>query len=354
MPVMGYGSKGKIMKICDYIVMTGTACALATVMQGFAQTDEPEDLDESSIVEMVEQVIEQDAASGERGFDLLVRAISVRGAAEVKHPDTDVWAPMQKNKAYPLGSVFRTGRGGSAVAVFSGSESVQMLENTEIVLLASKDNPKGRGVHLVKGRIKTFLKDNLLEGLFSVETPNASCENMAGRADFYLTEEKEHERLQIATITGSIRVEGPQYTIGALRAANTVSVLTARDRSLSHLTGEKGDYQITLDNEGDTPVVYDMSPKAVVKIWREVAPISGKMVVSTLVVSPAGKARHRISFVVGRGDIFKSGNAADDESEQEAELPVLIQAPGKEKTPANQVPVEEADDAFAEDESLEE
>jgi len=323
------------MKIRNYIVVTGTACALVA-MQGFAQAEEPEETEVDVAVTEVEQVIEQNVAKGEKGFNLLVRAISVRGAADVMNPDTGVWAPIQKNKAYPLGSVFRTGAGGEVVAIFSGSESVQMFPDTEIVVQACKDNPKGRSVQLVSGRILTFLKDNLLEGQFSVETPNASCKNMAGRADFSLKMEGENERLVVAAITGTIRVEGPQYAIAALRAANTVNVLTTPNRALSHLTGEKGDYKITLDNETDNPVVYDMSPKAVVKIWREAAPVGGKMVVSTLVVSPTGKARHRISFVVGRGGIFEPADGVDAEAEPEAELPVLVQVkpPAKKKAAA--------------------
>ena len=351
MPVMGYWSRGKMMKIRDYIVMTGTACALTAAMQGFAQTDEPEET-EPAIVEMVEQALEQDAARGEKGFDLLVRALSVSGAAEVKNPDTGAFAPMLKNKAYPLGSVFRTGAGGTAVVVFSGAESVQMFENTEVVVLASKDNAKGRCVRLVSGRIKTFLKDNLPEGQFGVETPNASCKNMAGRADFSLTMEGENERFQAATITGTVRIEGPQYTIGALRAANTVNVLTAPNRSLSHLTGVSGDYKITLDNETDNPVVYDMSPKAVVKIWREAASVGGNMVVSTLVVSPTGKAKHRISFVVGRPNIFPSEDEVP-EVEAEPELPNLLQATAKEKAPAKKAKAAADDDAAAEEEDAE-
>jgi len=330
------------MKIRNYIVLAGTACALVA-MQGLAQTEEEPEEEMDIAAAEIEQAIEQNAAKGEKGFDLLVRVISVRGAAEVKNPDTGVFAPMQKNKAYPLGSVFRTGAGGEVVVIFSGSESVQMFPNSEIVVLASKDNPKGRSVQLVSGRMLTFLKDNLLEGQFSVETPNASCKNMAGRADFSLKMEGENERLIVAAITGTIRVEGPQYTIAALRAANTVSVLTTPNRSLSHLTGEKGDYQITLDNETDSPVVYDMSPKAVVKIWREAAPVGGKMVVSTLVVSPTGKARHRISFVVGRKGIFSPEEGVDTEAEPEPELPVLVQAAGKEKAPAKQAAADEDD-----------
>jgi len=331
------------MKIRDYIVVTGTACALATAMQGFAQTDEPEET-EPAIVEMVEQVIEQDAAKGEKGFDLLVRVLSVGGSAEVKNPDTGAFAPMMKGKAYPLGSALRTQAGGSAVVVFSGSESVQMFENTEIVVAASKDSAKGRCVQLVSGRIMTFLKDNLLEGQFGVETPNASCKNMAGRADFSLTAEGDNERFQVATITGSIRVEGPQYTIEALRAANTVNVLTMPDRSLSHLTGVKGDYKITLDNgTKDSPVVYDMSPKAVVKIWRQAAPVGGNLVVSTLVVSPTGKAKHHISFPVDRENFVPTEGDNVEPEADEPDLQILLTAG---KGPAKQA----KDDDAAEEE----
>ena len=330
------------MKLNKYMmVATGAVCVMAVAMQGFAQEEDAEEavveqtVEERAIEQVIEQAIVQTDAKDAKGFDLFVRVVSVRGMAEVMNPDMGAFEPMAKGKAYPLGSVFRTGADGSAVMVFSGSESVQMFENTEVAVLADERNTKGRCAKLVSGKIRTFLKDNLQDGQFSVETPNASCKNMAGRAEFTLTMEGENERLVVATITGSIRMEGPQYTIGALRAANTLNVLTTPNRALSHLTGVSGDYKITLDNETDSPVFYDMSPKAVVKIWRDVAPLGGSMVVSTLAVSPTGKARHRFAYVLGRGDIFAQGDIAS-EADLEADVPILLQTEGKEKKAAVQ------------------
>ena len=232
------------------------------------------------------------------------------------------------------------------VVVFSGSESVQMFENTEIVVLADGSNPKGRCARLVSGRIRTFLKDNLQEGQFSVETPNASCKNMAGRADFSLEIGGENERFEVKVVTGSIRLEGPQYTIGALRAANTVNVLTTSNRALSHLTGVSGDYKITLDYEADAPVEYDMSPKAVVKIWREIAPLGGSTVVSVLAVSPTGKARHRFAYVLGRGDILDSKDI-ESEADPETDLQILLQTEGMERKQEKQPQEAEQEDEDA-------
>ena len=342
------------MKIRDYMMMaTGVVCALATA-QVFAQTeDDADEADDSGVAAELAGLVlvaEQDEGKEEKGFDLLVRTMLVRGVAEVSNPDVGTFAPMTKNKAYPLGSVFRTGGDGAAVVVFSATESVQMFENTEIVVMADKDNPKARCVQLVSGRVKTFLKDNLLEGLFSVVTPHAVCENMAGRADLSLAMDGENEVFQIATITGAIRVKGPQYTIEALRAANTVNVLTSPGCALSHLTSVKGDFKITLDNGMEEPVVYEMSPKAVVKIWREAAPVGGRMVVAALVVSPTGTARHRFAYAVGRAELV-TGEQADLSAEQDQELQELLKAAeGLKPATAGKAPAAKADDGAPDEE----
>jgi|GEM_PF-1033875 len=304
------------MKIRDYMMVTGAVCALVAVPRVFAQADE--DADEADPI-VVEQLPDQDATKNEKGFDLLVRATSVRGTVEVNNPDLGTFAPIVNNKAYPLGSVFRTGANSSMTAVFSATESVQLFANTEVTVLAPEGSPAARCVQLAAGRVKTFLKDNLLEDQFSVETPNAACRNMAGRADISLSKDGENENFQAATITGGSRVVGPQYTIEALRAANTVNVLTTPERALSSLTSVKGDFKITLDNGTDEPVVYEMSPKAVVKIWRVAAPVGGRLVVTTLVVSPTGTARHRFSYAEGRAELV-TGEQAEVVDEQKDKL----------------------------------
>ena len=305
---------------------------LVTAMQVFGQM--VDDADETGaddpVAEKLGDTLGLDTGKEDRGFELLVRAMAMRGEAEVLNPDVGVPAPVVKNKAYPLGSTFRTGKGASLNVAFSASEQIELLENTEVVVLAGKQDPKTRSVRLVSGRIKTFLKDTLLDGQFSVETANVSCKNMAGRARFSLAMEGENENFEAATIRGSIRVEGLQYTIESLGAANIVNVLTTPNRALSRLTGVSGDYKIKLDNGTDDPVIFDMTPKAVVKIMRDVAPVGGRLIVSTLAMGPTGKARHHFTYAVGRGDIVVAGGQTDMDDQ---DLTNLLRGEDPDQTP---------------------
>lgn len=275
-------------------------------------------------------------------FTLLARVLNIRGACEVNNPDVGQYAPAVDNKAYPLGTAFRTGADGSALIAFSDRETVQLGPNTEVVVAAADKSDKGRVVRFVAGKIKTDLRDNLPEGCFGIETPNASCKNLAGRGEYSLTSDANLETFQAATITGSARIEGPQYHIPALRAANTVNIQTSADHSLSRLTSVSGDFAIILKNGTETPVNYGMSPQAVVKIWRESAPVGGRLIISTLVVSPNGIARHRFAYAEGRSELATGELVAAGAEEKTEDLPVLLstekkadEAAPKEAAPAD-------------------
>ncbi|MCL2105354.1 MAG: FecR domain-containing protein [Kiritimatiellaeota bacterium] len=319
------------MRIRDYM-MTGAVCVLVTAMQVFAQVEDAEEED-PGVTDLIDEVGKQGTETESKGFEPLVRAMTVRGEVAVMNPDVGTFAPVVKNKAYPLNSVFRTGTGASVNLVFSNSEHIELQQNTEVVVLAAKDNPKARSVRLVSGRIKAFLKDNLLEGLFSVETANVSCKNMAGRAEFSLAMEGENENFQVKTIRGNICVEGPQYTIPTLDAAKTVNVLTTPNQAMSRLTGMSGDFKIILDNGKADPadhVVFEMSPQAVVKIMRTTAAVGGRPIVSTLAMGPTGKARHYFTYAVGRA-IIATGETIVPDAEGDAPVPLRSEETGPEK-----------------------
>ena len=136
-------------------------------------------------------------------------------------------------------------------------------------------------------------------------------------------------------------IDGPHYHIPALRAANTVNIQTSSDRSFSRLASVSGDFVIVLNKGEEEPVSYGMSPKAVVKIWRENAPVGGRPVIAALVVSPTGIAKHRFAYAEGRsgvatGELVQSGA----EEKMEEELPVLL---SKEAVKEEAVKKEEAE-----------
>ena len=302
-----------------------------------------------------EQVPAADVQQPAKLFELLVRVMNIQGVCEVKRPDAGQFEPALNNKAYPLGTAFRTGLGGSAAIAFSSQESVQLLENSEAGVVVSEKNPAGRVLRLAAGKIKTSLRDNLPEGSFGVETANTKCLNLAGRGEYTLSADATVETLQIATITGTARVEGSQYHIPALRAANTINIQTALDRSLSRLTSVSGDFAIILENGTESPVNFGMSPNAVVKIWRENAPVGGRVIISTLVVSPTGVPRHHFAYAEGRPNLATRELIAPSEAEEkgkEEALPVLLSAgakkdaaPGEAEKAAEPVAADEKKDA---------
>lgn len=251
-----------------------------------------------------------DGKSKEKSFDILARALAPRGIAEVNNPDVGKFAPVVSNKAYPLGSTFRTGSDSTMVVNFSFSDGIQLMDNTEVIVTADEKKPEARTVKLIRGRLLTFMKDNMAEEMFSVSTPNAVCKSLAGRAEIELSTKDGNEELQVATITGTLVIEGLQYSVPALRAANTINVMTAINRSLSRLVSEKGDFKVSLINGTENPVSYDLSPRAVIKMWRENAPVGGRTIVSTLVVGPSGTARHRFVYAIGR-DVLSTGELVD-------------------------------------------
>jgi len=303
-------------------VITACACSLTVAATVCAQTNEQKT---ASAAET-----QQSAPH----FDFLVRLVNIQGSCEVNNPDTKQFVPAQNNKAYPLGTVVRTGAGSSVSLLFSAQESVQILEKTETSFAAAVSNANARVIRLVSGKIKTNFRDNLPEGSFCIETANTVCKNVAGRADFSLSTEANYESFQVATITGVSLIQGPQFRIPALRAANTINIQTALDRSLTRLTSVSGDFSIQLENGTDTPVAYGMSPKAVVKIWREKAAVGGRLIISTLVVSPTGKAHHRFAYADGRADLATGEliSAQEVEEKEKADLPVLLTTKDASKT----------------------
>ena len=329
-------------------VIRASVCAVAVsvVVTVCAQDKQPAAAAAQAPATAVEQATAAEPQQPARLFEPLVRVVNIQGACEVNNPDTKQFTPAQNNKAYPLGTVVRTGPGGGATLVFSAQESVQLLEKTEAAFAASEKNANARLVRLVSGKIKTTFRDNLPEGSFSIETPNANCRNVAGRGEFSLTADAAVATFQVAAITGMTQIEGPQYRIPALRAANTLNIQTALDRSLSRLTSVSGDFNIVLENGSETPVTYGMSPKAVVKIWRENAPVGGRSIISTLVVSPTGMARHRFAYAEGRpnlatGELITAQEGDDKEKEKE-ELPVLLSKDAKGKAPVEKTPAKAA------------
>lgn len=251
-------------------------------------------------------------------FDPLVRTVNISGVCEVNNPDVGKYIPALLNKAYPLGSTYRTGENGSVVLLLSGEEMITLEPNTVVKVSACKKNPDARVVEFYRGSLKTTIRENPPEKAMNIITRNASCFGLAGRGEYTLGMEENMETFQAATITGTVCIEGPQFSIPALRAANTVNIKTAQDRGMSRLTSVSGDFNIILPNGTDTPLTYGMSPMSVVKIWRENAPVGGRPLVSVLAMNHKGITQNRFAYAIGRSILSTGELVTEDEKKEEA------------------------------------
>lgn len=313
-------SEGAIFMMIQRRFLATGLCAAAMLMTANAQ-DAEETADNN------EALIAPVAAQPEIKFASLVRVVNIRGTCEVNNPDIGSFKPARHNKAYPLGSTFRTGPGSSCFLVFSSADNAEIKENSEIIIRGKSKNGltcESLTAQLISGSLKTSLRENLKESTFNINTPNADVKNMTGRGEYTLTKEGGNEIFNAATITGTSSIEGPQYSIPSLQAANTVNITTSPDRSFSRLTSVSGDFSIILQNGTEEPVNFGMSPKAIVKIWRAIAPVGGRTIVSTLVVSPTGMARHRFAYAEGRKALVTGELVQTQEKVEIPDLPVLL------------------------------
>ena len=72
-----------------------------------------------------------------------------------------------------------------------------------------------------------------------------------------------------------------------------------------------------------------MSAASTVKIWREKAPIGGRLIVSVLATGPDGKGRESYAFAVGQNSVVTQSDVFDDDlpEDGEAAAPAPAAAP---------------------------
>ncbi len=238
-------------------------------------------------------------------FEPLMQAVAVIGACTAKTPKGTATETVTIGRAYPLGTVYTVGKGGSLTLNFNSDANIKVSENSELVVDEIAGKPDCRIVRLLRGKINTTLPEDFKkEGALVIETFGLTCSKLIGKAEVQIMEETSTDCLvQVRGVTGRTYVEGLHYVIPQIRAANILQVLQSKDQSFTRLMSLSGDYVCDLAN-GDpaAPTVFTLSPKAVVKIFRKRAPLSERLTVTTLTVSPSGKAKNNFSFVVGNAD----------------------------------------------------
>ena len=120
-----------------------------------------------------------------------------------------------------------------------------------------------------------------------------------------------------------MRLVGPQFVIPELKVGQSIAISTLTDNSQTRIRDVAGDYRIFVNKglefnpmpseseEADVLLPVAMSAQSTVKIWREKAPVGGRLIVSVLATGPDGKGRESYAFAVGRNNVVTRSNVFD-------------------------------------------
>ena len=255
-----------------------------------------------------------------QSFDIMFRVSSLKGTCQVKTPGRANFEAALNGKAYPFGTIIRTGEDGSGYIVLSQDDTLRMSSLCEVAVSGSEDSPVGpkRVVRLEAGRLEIAVREGLAEKALIVETGVASCDGFAGHSSLELqknqksAKDKLDLRLLARTDNGVLHVYGPQFNIPKLRSGAALRIESSTDRSITRLINEAGDYKVEIDNGTDTPDTLDSTARSTVRISREQAAVGGKLAVFVLETVPDGKGRE-LRFVLGEPSLTASGLPATAE-----------------------------------------
>jgi hypothetical protein len=258
-----------------------------------------------------------------QSFDYLFRVTGCKGDCQVKKPGAAAFEPVFNGKAYPFGTIVRTGRNGELFVVFSQEDSLRLYPQSELSVWEPEGTSgnSNRVVRLANGKIEIVVREGLAEQSLVVETPIAACDSFAGRSAMELTKSKKPTRNRldlsqlIHTETGALRVRGPQFSIPKMKSGSTARLESSLDRTITRITNESNDYLVNIENGTDAPVALETTTHSTVRICREQAPVGGKLVVSVLETAPDGKGKGNFAFVLGEPLLTAAGlPALDDRS----------------------------------------
>lgn len=242
------------------------------------------------------------------------------GVAEVLKPGTHAWVKIEEGKFYPLGSSFRTAKGGSLKLNFGKESSVTIADGGSF---ATKVQPLGtpsRTIVLTGGEVTVKLPVAMKAGMFSVTTAGFTAKDLAGESLYGYTVMSDGFDATVRCVTGTISVSGRHFEIPTMRAADAFRIRSSHDDLETVLYGTSGDYVMTLDrgllakqdidDDGQPKLVtteekldWHLSVSTRVQINRAVPSIGERLSVTVMTFDSAGTMRNNYAFAEGRAEV---------------------------------------------------
>jgi len=260
------------------------------------------------------------AAPAEAAFTALPFCRKAEFPAEVRMNGSDEWAAVEEGRFYPLGSAFRTGKGGSMTVAFGAESVVSIADGSTFATRAQGLEVKSRTLELLEGAVTLDLSRNLAKDLFVVALPGFTISEIAGQVEIVRKALGDGDEVVVRCVTGSLAVKGRHFDIPAMRAADEIKIRTGHDSLETILYGTSGDYIVkldqgikqknTVDDEGNVKRVSDASaldwhltPETKVQINRAVPAIGERLSVAVMTFDAAGQLKNNFAFSEGRAEV---------------------------------------------------
>ena len=257
-------------------------------------------------------------------FNNLFRVMSPRGDCQIRRLGQEAFEPVIKGKAYQFGSFLRCGKNSEMVISLSEKDAVAMTADSVVTAKLDHENGNRRIVSLMQGEIKARLDVLNTNASVIIDSPVGRCVSMVGNAKIKLTSAPGEDTLEItAGASCQVRFVGPQFVIPELKVGQSIAISTLTDNSQTRIRDIAGDYRVFVNKglefdpmpseseEADVLLPVAMSAQSTVKIWREKAPVGGRLIVSVLATGPDGKGRESYAFAVGRNNVVTRSNVFD-------------------------------------------
>ncbi len=257
-------------------------------------------------------------------FNNLFRIMSPRGDCQIRRLGQEAFEPVIKGKAYPFGSLLRCGKDSEMVISLSETDAVAMTGDSVVTAKLDREDGNRRIVSLMQGEIRARLDVINTNASVIIDSPVGRCVSMVGNAKIKLTTTPGEDTLEVtAGASCQVRLVGPQFVIPELKVGQSIAISTLTDNSQTRIRDVAGDYRIFVNKglefnpmpseseEADVLLPVAMSAQSMVKIWREKAPVGGRLIVSVLATGPDGKGRESYAFAVGRNNVVTRSNVFD-------------------------------------------
>ena len=309
------------------------------------------------------------AAPAEKPFTALFKCSRVDGIVRVLKPGASEPVDAEEGRYYPMGTVISTvseaGVVSSGEFAFGQLSTMKLVGTAEVLTCPIEIGEPTRTVELRAGRVLFNLPRTLKDGMFFVRAPFFGCSNLAGESQFDYQRLADGDEAVIRCVTGTMTLEDNRhghYRIPRMAAANQVRIRCSSDNLHATLRGESGDCKVELsqglvkeknietgeEKEEKKTLVFSLSPRCAIKVFRRNAPVTGNLIVSIMTLDASGKIMNHCAFAEGRSNV-NSGElviapaaAADAEkakakaaAEETEEVEVVEAVPAKKKENAN-------------------